>query len=219
MNKRKNKEKHNNIPAPSIEKNMEEASLFTHTILSNYAHRINAVETFLYGMADTLMKKGIIEKDDIKQSAIQVQQEIREKGEELHPGLALRVDGKQKQDFVSVNCNERMHICKAVCCKLDFALNAREVESGKLKWELGRPYYIRHKSNGYCIYWEEEEPGCSIYDDRPPTCKAFSCANDKRLWKDFDNMVLNQEWIDKFLRGKRTFLAAVEMNRLSDEKL
>jgi len=68
---------------------------------------------------------------------------MKEKGEIHYPDIALRVDevGKKEDSFVPVNCDERRHICKAVCCGLDFALCVEEVESGKIKWDFGRPYY------------------------------------------------------------------------------
>jgi hypothetical protein len=50
-----------------------------------------------------------------------------------------------------VNCEERLHICKAACCQLDFALSVEEVESGKVKWDLGRPYFIRQDATS-CHY-------------------------------------------------------------------
>ena len=35
----------------------------------------------------------------------------------------------------------------------------------------------------------------NVYTDRPGVCRRYSCANDTRIWKDFDNMVLNEDWI------------------------
>ena len=35
--------------------------------------------------------------------------------------------------------------CKAVCCRLRFALTVEEIENGPVKWDLGRPYFNRHR--------------------------------------------------------------------------
>jgi hypothetical protein len=35
-----------------------------------------------------------------------------------------------------------------------------------------------------------------VYADRPGVCRHYSCANDERIWKDFENMELNHEWLD-----------------------
>jgi Fe-S-cluster containining protein len=111
------------------------------------------------------------------------------------PGIAFRVDPEEPAPPVQVNCAERMHVCHAVCCKLNFALTPEEVEAGKVKWDLGFPYLIRHASNGYCCHNDTATGRCTVYADRPGVCHRYSCANDKRIWKDFDNMVLNEEWI------------------------
>ena len=35
-----------------------------------------------------------------------------------------------------------------------------------------------------------------MYDERPRPCRRYSCATDDRIWKDFERMELNTEWID-----------------------
>jgi len=44
-------------------------------------------------------------------------------------------------------------------------------------------------------YINDTNKCCSVYNNRPSVCKEYSCADDKRIWKDFDKMELNQEWI------------------------
>ena len=38
-----------------------------------------------------------------------------------------------------------------------------------------------------------------MYENRPGVCRRYSCYRDERIWTDFDNMVLNQEWIDEHI--------------------
>jgi hypothetical protein len=38
--------------------------------------------------------------------------------------------------------------------------------------------------------------GCLAYEDRPAPCRRYTCANDERIWKDFERMELNTEWIE-----------------------
>lgn len=111
------------------------------------------------------------------------------------PGIAFRVDPENPAPSVAVNCEERMHVCHAVCCKLNFALTPEEVDGGKVKWDLGFPYMIRHGANGYCSHNDTATGRCANYANRPGVCHRYSCANDPRIWKDFDNMVLNEDWI------------------------
>jgi Fe-S-cluster containining protein len=111
------------------------------------------------------------------------------------PGIAFRVDPDDPAPPVAVNCDERMHICHAVCCKLNFALTPEEVDAGTVKWDLGFPYMIRHGANGYCSHNDTATGRCTNYANRPGVCHRYSCAHDPRIWKDFDAMILNEDWI------------------------
>jgi Fe-S-cluster containining protein len=114
---------------------------------------------------------------------------------------------------VQVNCLERLNICEAVCCKLDFALTVDEVEGGAIKWDLGRPYLIRHAPDGFCVHRDRATGRCGVYEGRPSTCKGYSCAADTRIWKDFEKMELNTDWLAENLpAGDRPRAVAALMN-------
>lgn len=68
-----------------------------------------------------------------------------------------------------------------------------------MRWDLGRPYAIRHESDGLCSHCDHTSRACGIYEDRPTPCKRYSCAGDSRIWTDFDAMELNTEWIAEHL--------------------
>jgi Fe-S-cluster containining protein len=195
-----------------LERQLERSGYFTHSSLSNQAERINEIESFLYGLIDTLIDDGKVQKEKLEEVVQKVRTETVQRKEHFHAGIAIRVDGEEKKDdFVPVNCEERMHICKGVCCKLNFALSVDEIENGKSKWDLGQPYYIRQKSTGYCTHLNEKKKCCSIYNDRPKVCRKYSCAGDKRIWKDFEKMELNAEWIENNLQERKVQLQGVYM--------
>jgi Fe-S-cluster containining protein len=127
------------------------------------------------------------------------------------PAIAVRVETEEPQDRpdVEVDCAARMHVCQAVCCKLKFPLSAEEIDGGHVKWDIGHPYIIRQESNGMCTHNIAGSCGCSIYENRPGVCRRYSCANDARIWTDFDNMVLNQEWIDAHVGRRDLRVSAV----------
>ncbi len=78
---------------------------------------------------------------------------------------------------------------------MNFALTPGEVRSGKVKWDHKLPYLIAHQEDGYCAHLDHEK-GCNIFEDRPALCRRFDCRTDGRVWKDFEGMVPNSEWID-----------------------
>jgi len=135
------------------------------------------------------------------------------------PGIAIRVDPEDPEFPEPVDCAARMAVCKAVCCKLKFPLTSEEVEAGIAKWDIGHPYVIRQDSTGYCCHNDASTGGCTIYNDRPNLCRRYSCRYDTRIWTDFENMILNQEWIDSHVGRSDAILIEPEQsidNRQSD---
>lgn len=202
----------------SLERQIIRGNLFTHTSLGKQYERIHEIESFLYGFIDLMLKKGVLDEEELDHAVQEVRKEMLEKGELAHAGIGIRLDNPDDDlKTVPVNCAERIHICKAICCKLNFALSATEIESGNIKWDLGKPYFIRHESNGYCSHLDPEKKCCSIYSDRPKICKGYSCANDQRIWKDFEKMKLNTEWIEMNLQESKVQLQGLYM--IPEEKI
>ena len=181
-----------------IERQLERSSHFIHSSLELHINRINELEGQLHGLIEMLSENGQLDKSILNSISSKIQAEKIEKSEHLYNRTAIRMDPVEaNMDNSPVNCEKRVHICKAVCCKMNFALSVEEIESGKIKWDLGQPYFLRHNSDGYCTHMDLEKMCCSIYEDRPRICRSYSCANDERIWNDFEKMELNHEWIEK----------------------
>lgn len=185
-----------------LERQVERGSLFAHTVLAEQATRANESEAMLNGLVDLLVKRRVITSEDLLAAMESVAKETAATGQLNTVGVAIRVDGDEAHEPpVAVDCEARLPVCKAVCCRMQFALSAEEIESGPMRWDLGRPYLNRRGTDGYC---HQNDPGtrcCRVYDQRPAVCRRYSCAGDSRIWKDFDAMQLNQEWIDAHLGG------------------
>ena len=190
-------------PLHRLERQVERASFYTHTAIGQNAIRLGDVEGFVFGLIDVLVAKRLVTLEEVETALEKVKTEMAEKDDYPSANVAMRVDPESAEEApaVPVNCAERMHICKAICCKLHFALSQEEIESGKVKWDLGQPYYIRQETNGFCTHNNRPTAGCSIYPDRPHICQTYSCANDERIWKDFENMELNHEWLEAHLNN------------------
>jgi len=203
-----------------LERQIERGSLFTHTALGRTTERLGEVESFVYGLIDALIAKGIVSSDDISTAMKNIQELMPGVGEPPMIGAAIR-PAETEQDSsepATVDCDARMHICHSVCCKLDFALSAQEIETGSLKWDLGRPYFIRHEADGLCTHNDRATGGCSVYADRPSICRKYSCEHDDRIWKDFERMELNHEWLSEHLSESRPRALRVLMqNRIPNQ--
>jgi Fe-S-cluster containining protein len=190
--------------------------MFTQAVFQKSFTRLSVVEAMLKELVDTLEAKGVVVADELPGvSAAAAEAEARAAHAEQRsdaersmrwPNISIRVDPEEPDPTETVDCDARMHVCHAVCCKLKFALTSDEVEAGLVKWDIGHPYVIRHSSSGYCTHNDPSSGGCTIYNDRPMLCRLYSCRRDTRIWKDFDNMVLNQEWIDEHIGGADAIL-------------
>ena len=179
----------------SLEQQVERGNLFTHSALATQAERVNENEVIINGLVDYLVSQGLVETARLEAAVNTARAERRE---QLTVGVALRIDSPDPPKERAINCAERLPICHAVCCRLRFALSSEEVEAGPLQWDLGQPYFNR-QSDGYCHCSDASSHACTIYDDRPSVCRAYSCAEDPRIWSDFAAMELNHEWIDENL--------------------
>jgi hypothetical protein len=180
-------------PLSELERQVEQGNLFAHSELTKQAARANEAEALLNGLVGLLVQRKVVDADElmaiVEAARPQVERDVE---------VALRVDepGEEPQ----IDCAARLPICKAACCRLHFALSVEEIESGSMKWELGRPYFNRHGADGYCHQWDN---GCSIYDERPNPCRVYTCEHDTRIWTDFAAMELNDEWIAAYLDKPR----------------
>jgi Fe-S-cluster containining protein len=95
--------------------------------------------------------------------------------------------------YFNGKCEECRPHCAAVCCRgYGFvSLTDEEARSGRYLYkeasdacgcaackrmrELGIRYALRRLPDGSCFYLDGSRR-CSIYDERPRTCKAYSCV-------------------------------------------
>ena len=96
--------------------------------------------------------------------------------------------------YFSGNCERCRPHCGALCCTgYGFvALSEEEAQGGRYAFrgvtegcecatcrrmrELGVRYALLKQADGSCIYLDGERR-CSIYEERPQTCRSYSCRN------------------------------------------
>lgn len=202
---------------PELERQVERGAMFTQAVFQKSFTRLSTLEAVVWELVDTLVDKGAVAPSEIPGIAA-ARLEADERADAPAPtslpwpAVAIRVDPPEPKEIEPVDCAARVHVCHGVCCRLKFALTQEEVEAGTVKWDIGHPYVIRQESDGYCTHNDRGTHGCTVYEDRPRLCADYTCANDSRIWSDFDNMVLNQAWIDEHLgdRGDAILLEDAE---------
>jgi len=195
------------VDVAELDRQVQRGSYFTQATLERSFSRLNNAEALLSRLIEQLVTNGLMTEDELGislEDAVEENDHDRENpppaaASIVWPSIALRVDNGDEAGPDVVDCDARMHVCMAVCCRLKFPLSAAEVDAGRLKWDIGHPYVIRQASTGYCVHNDTATGHCGVYGDRPGVCRRYSCAADGRIWSDFDAMVLNQEWLDGHL--------------------
>jgi len=185
-------------PLHELERQVERGNLFAHSALSEQASRVHEGDALVNGLVALLVQRGVVDADELMAAVDSARTAIESNGRSPSVDVAVRVDREgPAQIEVEIDCEARIPYCRAACCRFHFPLSVEEIESGVMKWDLGRPYFNRHGAHGYCHQFDGETHGCGVYEQRPAPCRQYSCAGDARVWKDFDAMVPNTEWLDE----------------------
>jgi len=80
-----------------------------------------------------------------------------------------------------VDCDKGKKLgCQSFCCRYWFALTRQDIKEGIAKWDSGHPFIIQ-RAQEYCIHFNMEKNGCSIYQNRPHVCRIYDCSGDERI--------------------------------------
>jgi hypothetical protein len=142
-----------------------------------------------------MQDKGLITFEELDDRQQVVRKRLVKKFAEQGMGVVVLQDFKQDKykfkEEVEIDCNSRVHLCEAACCKLDLALSMQDIQEGIVKWELGRPYMIARDADGYCRHLDRTCKRCAVWPHRPIPCRGNTCRNDSRIWLDFDKRIVN----------------------------
>ena len=164
-------------------------------------HRANANTAALHETSSTLdavvellVAEGILDAGRLQgaraHTALKRERQFHERG----MAVAMQDFEQSKYEFdggPAIDCEARMHLCGAACCKLPVALSKEDVEEGVLRWELGRPYLLLHDADHQCHHLDRRTGRCAAYGERPIPCRAYDCRHDDRIWVDFEAGVVN----------------------------
>lgn len=160
------------------------------------SHEANAT---LHALVELLIERGLIDRDAFNAQLAQAAEQLRREYVERGMAVAMQEFGVSKYEFTGgaeIDCENRLHLCKAACCRLPFALSKQDVQEGVVKWDLGRPYMNARDAEGYCTHLDKCSRRCTAYAQRPIPCRGYDCRKDQRIWLDFEKRVINPRIID-----------------------
>jgi Fe-S-cluster containining protein len=193
-------------PTAELRQEIVEGFRYVHHQLGANTGKALESASFLYALIELLMKKGLLTEGELNAQKVEVAQRLVEKFRELGMGAVFQDPEHDKYTFneteVTLDCENRLPLCKAACCRLTFALSRQDIEEGIVKWDFGRPYMIAHDADGYCRHLDRQGCRCTVYANRPVPCRAYDCRKDKRIWADFENRVINPNLEGLFRDGE-----------------
>ena len=178
----------------NLRRQVAEGLFYTHVRLSQGTNKTLENSVFLYGLIELLCEKGIITIEELDERKRLVGDRLIAQLKEQGLGVMLQDPEQDKYAFegeVMIDCENRLHLCKASCCRLKFALSKQDVHEGIVQWDFGYPYMIAHGKDGYCTHMEQGTCRCTVRENRPVPCRGYDCRNDNRIWLDFENKVVN----------------------------
>lgn len=179
---------------------------YTHTRVNDNTKKTLEAASFLYALIELLNEKGIISIEELDERKKQVAERLVKKFTESGIGLMYQDPEYDKYTFeheAKVDCESRLEVCKALCCKIPFALSRQDVDEGIIRWEFGRPYLIAHQSDGYCVHLDKKAYRCTVHNHRPVPCQGFDCKNSEKwkIWQEYDKNIVNPELIRQINEG------------------
>lgn len=172
------------------------AFIYTHNRSNANTSEVHLACSSLQAVMELLLEKGLIDRDELAKRQHAAAETLRRQYMQRGMGVAVQEFGESKYQFSAgahVNCENRIHLCHAACCKLPLALSKEDIQEGKVDWELDQPYMLAHEVDGYCTHMDRGEHRCTIYEHRPIPCRGYDCSQDQRIWLDFENYHINSQ--------------------------
>ncbi|MEE4218640.1 MAG: hypothetical protein V2I48_13585 [Xanthomonadales bacterium] len=170
--------------------------LYTHARLSENTKSTLEAASFLYGLIELLNEKGLLSIEELDQRMREVAKRLAKKKRKKGVGVLLQEPEYDKYTFkdeAEIDCQNRVHLCQAACCRLPFALSKQDIHEGILHWDLGQPYIIAQDKDGYCTHFDRESCHCTVREHRAVPCRAYDCRKDNTIWLDFEKKIINPD--------------------------
>jgi len=180
----------------TLRKEVAEGLLYTHTRLNENSKTAVEAASFLYGLIDLLTEKGLIAVEELDERKKAIATRMVSNSRERGMGVLLQdpeTDKYTTTETVDIDCENRLPLCHAACCRLPFALSKQDVYEGVVRWDLGQPYMIAQEANGYCTHLEHGSCHCTIRENRPLPCRAYDCSKGQKIWLDFEKRIINPD--------------------------
>ncbi|MGB8647119.1 MAG: YkgJ family cysteine cluster protein, partial [Anaerolineae bacterium] len=173
---------------PEARAEFERGLRFSHVMMTANRDQANEVMAYIQALGQLLVEKGIILPEDFTARLEQARTEVNAMAlPRVH--LADSPDKYAESQNVLIDCENRVHLCKARCCTFRFFLTKQDLKEGVAEWDYGNPYWVKQEADGYCTHIDRGTLFCKIHTRRPAVCRGYDCRKDSRIWIDFENYI------------------------------
>jgi len=175
------------VRLPVLPEDVERGLRFNHIVGHNTRKGLAELSASYYALVETLVARGVVPLDEYERRRQDTMKREEEKfNKELAPQITNIPDKYTLEALPEIDCEARLHLCQARCCKLHFSLSLQDLDERVVRWDYARPYQIGRRDDGYCVHNIPGTCKCDVYEHRPGVCRKYDCRGDKRIWKDFD---------------------------------
>jgi len=145
------------------------------------------VTSYFFALIDILSEKGVIDIDEVDKHAKQHHNRLSGQFSDQTKIVTIRGSEQDRtKEEVRIDCESRIHLCKAACCRMPFALSKEEILEGVIKSDVDMPYKIAQGKDGYCYHLDRNFFQCQCHRQRPVPCRVYDCRENKLIWDNFE---------------------------------
>jgi Fe-S-cluster containining protein len=182
---------------PIVPEDVERGLRFAHLVDDQLRSQYSELTAMVQALAESLVARGLLAADEVEaRRKAAHERELERSRKDLAPRFTMIEDKYKLDKLPDIDCDARLHLCKARCCRLTFALSIQDLDERIVRWDYGMPYRIGRRPDGYCVHNESGTCHCNIYENRPGVCRQYDCRKDKRIWEDFDARIPAPDTVD-----------------------
>jgi Fe-S-cluster containining protein len=187
-------------PGPTVEvaarSDVGAGLAFVHGALGTALLQNAELQAHVYALTELLIARGVLPlKEFERRKKAAADEALRESVEGGWHGAQVHGDDTDKYTVepAAIDCLNRLHLCHAACCRMEFKLSRQDIAEGVVDWDFSQPYKIRQGEDGWCVHCDSATKSCGVRDHRPLVCRTYDCRRDQRVWVDFERYVPNPE--------------------------
>ncbi|MDQ3034435.1 MAG: YkgJ family cysteine cluster protein [Myxococcota bacterium] len=175
----------------NAETELARALVYVHERLGHGLLEHQELSAHVYALTESLIAAGVVTLEDIEERRARAREQMLHSARTHWQGAEVLHDESDKYAHRGndIDCAARIHLCKAACCRLDFTLSKQDLDEGVVRWDVGRPYHIRQRKDGWCTHCDESTKACGVHAQRPLVCRQYDCRGDARIWADFEKRI------------------------------